>query len=188
MGYLNKIKPRLVTIKNKSNFMGDTKNLISRDAIEKIKKLAESADICHFVTALSRVPLSTRPMSTQKVDDDGCIWFMSGKGSTKNREISADSQVQLFYSHQGGSEYMSIFGTAEIVFDREKVAEMWTPIARAWFTGGKDDPAISLIKVTPQEGYYWDTKNNKMVSLVKIAAAIVTGKTMDDGIEGRLSV
>ena len=53
---------------------------------------------------------------------------------------------------------MSIFGTAEILFDKNKVEEMWTPIAKAWFTEGKDDPAISLIKVTPQEGYYWDTK------------------------------
>ena len=168
--------------------MGDTKNLISTDAIDKIKKLAESADICHFVTAISNAPLSTRPMSTQKVDDDGCIWFMSDKESTKNKEINNDSRVQLFYSHQGSSEYMSIFGMAEIVFDKDKIAEMWTPIAKAWFTGGKDDPAISLIKVTPEEGYYWDTKNNKMVALIKIAAAIVTGKTMDDGIEGKLSV
>ncbi len=127
-------------------------------------------------------------MSTQKVDDDGCVWFMSDKNSTKNQDIKSDSRVQLFYSHQSSSEYMSIFGTAEIVFDKNKVEEMWTPIAKAWFTEGKDDPAISLIKVTPQEGYYWDTKNNKMISLVKIAAAIVTGKTMDDGIEGTLSV
>ncbi|MEP6951012.1 MAG: pyridoxamine 5'-phosphate oxidase family protein [Ginsengibacter sp.] len=168
--------------------MGDTKNLISLDAIEKIKDLAESADICHFVTAISKTPLSTRPMSTQKVDDDGFIWFMSDKSSIKNQEINSDSRVQLFYSHQSSSEYLSIFGTAEIIFDRDKIEEMWTPIAKAWFTEGKDDPAISLLKVTPQEGYYWDTKNNKMVALVKIATAIVTGKTMDDGIEGKLTV
>jgi Pyridoxamine 5'-phosphate oxidase like len=62
------------------------------------------------------------------------------------------------------------------------------PNAKAWIREVKDDPAISLIKVTPREGYYWETKNNKMVSLIKIAAAIVTGKTMDDGIEGKLQV
>jgi general stress protein 26 len=65
---------------------------------------------------------------------------------------------------------------------------MWSSIAKAWFTEGKDDPAISLVKVTPEEGYYWDTKNNKMISLIKIAAAVVTGKTMDGGIEGKLNV
>lgn len=168
--------------------MGDTKNLISDEAVEKIKKLAESADICHFVTAVTKIPFSTRPMSTQKVDDNGSVWFMSDKSSTKNNDIKNDNRVQLFYSHQSSSEYLSIYGTAEIVFDKKLIDEMWTPIAKAWFTEGKDDPAISLIKVTPQEGYYWDTKNNKMISLVKIATAIVTGKTMDDGVEGNLKV
>ncbi len=41
--------------------MGDTKNLISTDAIEKIKKLAEAADICHFVTAHFRNPAIHTP-------------------------------------------------------------------------------------------------------------------------------
>ncbi|MEP6926878.1 MAG: pyridoxamine 5'-phosphate oxidase family protein, partial [Ginsengibacter sp.] len=91
-------------------------------------------------------------------------------------------------SNQSSSEYLSIFGTAEIIFDKNKIEEMWSPIAKAWFTEGKDDPSISLLKVTPQEGYYWDTKNNKMISLIKIATAIVTGKTMDDGVEGKLTV
>ncbi len=168
--------------------MGDTKNLVSDDAVEKIKKLAESADICHFVTSLSKIPFSTRPMSTQKVDDDGNVWFMSDKDSTKNHDVQDDDRVQLFYSHQSSSEYLSIYGTAEIVFDQDLIDEMWTPIAKAWFTEGNDDPAISLIKVTPHEGYYWDTKNNKMISLIKIATSIVTGKTMDDGVEGKLKV
>lgn len=168
--------------------MGDTKNLISSEAIEKIKHLAEEANICHFVTALSKIPLSTRPMSTQKVDEDGCIWFMSDKSSAKNHEIQADKRVQLFYSNQGSSEYLSILGNAEIVFDKKLIDEMWSAIAKAWFTEGKDDPSISLIKVTPDEGYYWDTKNNKMISLIKIAASIVTGKYNDDGVEGKLTV
>ena len=45
-----------------------------------------------------------------------------------------------------------------------------------------------MIKVIPQEGYYWDTKNNKVISLIKIATSIVTGKTNDDGVEGTLTV
>ena len=169
--------------------MGDTKNLISNDAIEKIKELAQSANTCHFVTALSQTPLSTRPMATQKVEDDGSVWFMSDKDSIKNQEIEEDNEVQLFYSNQSSSEYLSLFGEAEIIFDKDLIAEMWTPIAKAWFTEGKDDPAISLIKVTPKEGYYWDTKSNKMVALIKIATAMVTGNKMDDGgVEGTLKI
>lgn len=168
--------------------MGDTMNLINTEAIAKIKDLARDANICHFVTNLSNTPLSSRPMATQKVDDEGNIWFLSDKDSNKNHDIQADNRVQLFYSANSSYEYLSIYGTAEIVFDKEKIHEMWTDFAKAWFTGGEDDPAISLLKVAPQDGYYWDTKNNKIVSLIKIAKSIVTGKTDDDGIEGTLKV
>ena len=168
--------------------MGDRKNLVDTNAIEKIRDLATDANICHFVTKLSSIPLSSRPMATQKVDDEGNIWFLSDKESDKNHDILEDERVQLFYSANSNYEYLSVYGTAEIIFDKEKIHEMWTSMAKAWFPGGEDDPAISLIKVMPEYGYYWDTKNNKIVSLFKIAKSMVTGETDDDGIEGTLKV
>ncbi len=168
--------------------MGDTKNLADTGAIEKIRELAKDANVCHFVTRLSNIPLSSRPMATQKVDDEGNIWFLSDKESDKNHDILEDKRVQLFYSANSNYEYLSVYGTAEIVFDKEKIHEMWTTFAKAWFPGGEDDPAISLIKVMPEDGYYWDTKNNKIISLLNIAKSIITGKTDDDGIEGTLKV
>jgi general stress protein 26 len=163
-------------------------NLTSKQAIEKIKELAKAADIGMFTTALTQLPLNSRPMSTQNVDDEGNLWFFSEKDSTKNQDIEEDNRVQIFYANKSSSEYLSVYGTAEIFYDRQKIEELWTPMVKAWFTEGKDDPSITIIKVTPADAYYWDTKNNKLVSLVKIAAAVVTGKTMDDGIEGTLDV
>ena len=53
---------------------------------------------------------------------------------------------------------------------------------------GEDDPNLSVIKVVPEDGYYWNNKNGKMVAIAKMATAFVTGKTMDDGIEGNLKL
>ncbi len=61
-------------------------------------------------------------------------------------------------------------------------------MVKTWFQEGKDDSSLTIIKVVPQDAYYWDTKNNKLVSLIKIMASVATGKTMDDGVEGKLSV
>ncbi|MBC7495071.1 MAG: general stress protein, partial [Flavobacterium sp.] len=44
------------------------------------------------------------------------------------------------------------------------------------------------IKVVPQSCYYWDTKNNKMLSMLQMFASIVTGSAPNDGIEGTLSI
>ena len=167
----------------------EVENLRADNAVEKIREIAKHANICIFVTDLSRLPLTSRPMATQEVDEGGNIWFMSGKNSDKNKQIENDNKVQLFYSHSGNYEYLSIFGRAEIVNDRSKIEELWTPMAKTWFEKGKDDPNISLIKVTPESAYYWDTKYNKLVSLIKFAmgALNITPKN-DGGIEGSLKV
>ena len=169
--------------------MGEVKNLTADNAVEKIREIAKDANICMFVTDLANLPLAGRPMATQEVDEEGNIWFMSDRNSNKNKQIENDDQVQLFYSHTNNYEYLSVFGKATIVNDRLKIAELWTPMAKTWFKEGKDDPNISLIKVIPEDAYYWDTINNKMISLIKFAmgAAGITPKN-DGGVEGRLKV
>jgi general stress protein 26 len=168
--------------------MGSTKNLINAEGIKKLRELAESAKMCHLATALSNRPISTRPMSVQKVDDDGNIWFFSPKSSEKNADITIDPEVQLFFSQSSNSEFLSVFGTAEVVYDRLMVEELWNVSLKTWFNKGKDDPEITLIKVTPIDSHYWDTKNNRMVQLIKILAGAIVGKPMDDSVEGNIRV
>jgi general stress protein 26 len=168
--------------------MGDVKNLTSAEAVEKIKELATGADICMFTTLLKKLPLTSRPMSTSKVDDEGNLWFLSKKSSEKNQEIESDSRVQLFYASKGSAEYLSVYGNAQIIIDKQKAEELWSSIAKAWFPGGVDDPEVSIIKVTPIESYYWDTKHNKIVSLLKITSSMITGNSNDDGVEGTINV
>ena len=127
-------------------------------------------------------------MSTQEVDDSGNLWFLSDKDSTKNMEINDDDHVQLLFSGSAHSDFLSVYGKATILYDKEKIKELYEPIVKAWFKEGKDDPNISVIKVAPEEGYYWDTKHGKLVSLAKIMASMVTGKTMEDGIEGKIKL
>ncbi|MEO5911007.1 MAG: pyridoxamine 5'-phosphate oxidase family protein, partial [Pelobium sp.] len=61
-----------------------TKNLFGKDAIEKMKELAEGAETCFFCTNIKTgIPMSVRPMSLQQVDDEGNFWFMDLKDSKK---------------------------------------------------------------------------------------------------------
>ena len=163
-------------------------NLKAKQAIEKLKELVKHESICLFCTRLKTQPIRTRPMSTQQVDDKGNIWFLSSLKSEKNADIAEDDQVQLFYSNPGSSEYLSVLGTAVISTDKKKIEELWTPIAKAWFKDGKDDEDVSVIRLTPQTAYYWDTKSNKMISMLQMLTAVVTGKAPDDGVEGTLKI
>jgi len=159
-------------------------NISRQDAKEKIKELAKKADICLFTTNLATLPLTTRPMSTRDVDEEGCIWFFSRKDSKKNQELSADNRVQLFYSNISSSEYMTLYGRVTILKDDTKAKELWSALAKTWFNEGYDDPELTLLKMEPEDGYYWDTKDGKVVSLVKMIAGAITGKELEIGIEG----
>lgn len=164
--------------------MGEVKNLSRREANEKIKELAVKTDICLFTTALSSLPLTTRPMSTRSVDEEGNIWFFSREGSHKNEEIRKDNRVQLFYSNNTGSEYLTIYGKAEIIKDDAKAKELWSAIAKTWFDKGYDDPELTLLKIIPEDGHYWDTKDGKIISLFKMVAGAIVGKELVEGVEG----
>jgi len=167
--------------------MGNYQDLYNADAIAKIKELAQDIKICMFCTELSIRPIPTRPMGLQDVDDEGNLWFISSATSNKNFEIKHDNDVQLIFAKNADAHFLSIFGTATIYKDQAHIEEVWSPIAKAWFDEGKKDPDVTVIKVTPAEAYYWDTTDGKMISLLKIAASAITGKSGNDGgIEGSI--
>jgi general stress protein 26 len=165
-----------------------TENLSAYAAIEKLKLLIEHNAICMFATRLEESPIQTRPMSVAQVDDEGQLWFLSGKSSTKNHDITIDPNVQLFFANVSDQEYLTVYGTAVEVDDKIKIKEIWKPIAKAWFEEGVDDADVSAIKVSPQDAFYWDTKSGRMVSLIKILASAITGKTMEEGVQGKLRI
>lgn len=170
------------------NDASEIRNLSQEEAINKFQELVKHESTCLFTTKLTEIPLTTRPMGVQKVSDDGNFWFLSSSESDKNKEILIDPRVQLFFINKSDYEFLSVFGRASITRDREKIDELWNDIARAWFPEGKEDPRVTVIKVAPEEGFYWDTKSGKIVSLIKILASAVTGKTLEEGVEGTLSV
>lgn len=167
-----------------------TENLTHLEAIKKIKELSESAKICMFCTELDKLPINSRPMTLQETDDEGNLWFISSDTSNKNFEIKEDRNVQLFFMNNSDYQYLSVYGEASIYKDRTTIEDKWSPMAKAWFEDGKDDPTVSIIRVEPKETYYWDTKVGKLVSLFSFVAAAVTGNTTDnsDGVEGKANV
>jgi general stress protein 26 len=165
--------------------MGDIQNFNDKEAVKKLQELAKD-ETCLFCTFGEDESLTFRPMSTLKVDDKGHFWFFSNKESNKDHHIDEYNKVYLLYSIPGKQHYLSVEGKAYLSDNQAKINELWNPIAKAWFKEGKEDPAIDIIEVKPTKAHYWDTKHGKMVSLLKILTSVVSGKTMDDGVEGEL--
>lgn len=175
---------------NSINQQQEEKNhedLLDEEAVKKIKQLAKKASTCFFCTAInSGKPFQTRPMSVQDVDDAGNIWFLSADDSHLNAEIKVDEKVQLLFQGSAYSDFLALNGVATISRDKQKIEEFWGPLLKTWFTEGKDDPRITVIKVETSEGYYWDNKHGNAIAFAKMTVGAMLGKTMDDSIEGQL--
>jgi general stress protein 26 len=163
-------------------------DLHGKDAVKKMKDLAGKNKSCFFCTRSNddNLPFATRPMSVQQLDDEGNFWFLSASDSYKNQEIEEDSNVQLMFQGSNYSDFLTIYGHATISRDKQKIKELWEPLVKTWFTEGIDDPRITVIKVEPTEGYYWDNKHGNAVAFVKMAFGAMIGKTLDDSIEGKI--
>jgi general stress protein 26 len=165
----------------------DTTNLMGGEASKKIKELAEEARTCLMITSLDKRPMMVRPMAIQKVDESGRIYFLSAKDSEKNIELQLSNEMHLTFSNNSSSEYLSLYGTAEVYRDQKQIDEMYSAFANTWFNG-KDDPNITIIRFSPESGHYWDTKHGKVVQLAGILYGAVTGKKTDDVLEGNLEL
>ena len=174
---------------NKNQPEDNHENLIGEEAVNKIRELAEKADTCFFCTNIQTgESFSSRPMSLQKVDDEGNLWFLSAIDSRHDAEIGEDPYVQLLFQGSQYSDFLNIYGSATISQDKTIIKELWKPMFKTWFTEGEDDPRISVIRISPLEGYYWDTKHNVAVGFIKRLIGAAIGKTLDDSIEGRIKV
>jgi general stress protein 26 len=168
--------------------MSNVKNLYNEDAVKKIKDFVNDIKVCMFCTKVTDVPFRTRPMATLEVDDEGNLWFFTGKSSDKNDEIKDNDTVQLIYAKNSDAHFLTITGQATVVHDKAKKDELWNPIVKAYFPEGKEDPDLALIKIKPEAAHYWDTVYGKMVTWLKMATSAVTGNRADVGVEGKLKV
>lgn len=160
-------------------------NLHGADAVKKIQALIKVAQTGFLCT---KVPSgqAARPMNVRQADDEGNLWFLSASDSNLNAQIVASPAVSLFFQGSPHSDFLYLEGTASILTDKVKIKQLWEPVLKTWFTEGLDDPRITVIKVTPTEGYYWDTKHGNAVAGIKMLIGAAIGRTLDDSIEGKL--
>lgn len=164
-------------------------NLRGNAAIERIQQVVKQAPTCFFCTSMATgESAGARPMNVRKADDQGILWFLSASDSHTNQELAMDGAVRLFFQGSQHTDFLHLHGNATVSTDRVKIEELWEPILSTWFTGGIDDPRITVIRVEPTHGYYWATKNGATIAFLKIMLGAMLGQTLDDSIEGKLNV
>lgn len=158
------------------------------EAIEKLQSLIEEIDFAMLTTIDTDGVLRSRPMSTQKADFDGTLWFFTSDKTHKVDEIEKDNRVNASYAKPDDNVYVSVSGKASITKDRQKMEEFWNPILKAWFPDGLDQPDICLLKVDVEQAEYWDSPSSTLVQIYGFVKAVVTGKPARGGENEKISL
>ncbi|MBP6786152.1 MAG: pyridoxamine 5'-phosphate oxidase family protein [Candidatus Promineofilum sp.] len=147
------------------------------EKIEKLGELIKDIDIAMLTTVDDDGRLRSRPMGTQEVEFDGDLWFMTAIDTGKASEISRENRVNVSYAKPGDNRYVSVSGTAVLINDKAKIDELWSPIYKAYFPEGKDDPRLRLIKVSVEKAEYWESLG--LVSTIIGFTQAMLGKESD---------
>lgn len=150
-----------------------TKN--PNESIQKLGELIKDIKFAMFTTVDFDGNLYSRPMAAQQAEFDGDLWFFSGRSSAKIRSIEKDQHVNVSFASPEDNRYISVSGRAEISTDRAKMEELWSPMYKAWFPEGLEDPDLILIRVRVESAEYWDSPSKMIVRLVGFAKALAGG-------------
>jgi general stress protein 26 len=122
--------------------------------------------------------LRSRPLYTEEMDAEGAIWFIVDASTPKVGEVYGHGgKVCLSYVDIEHQNYLSLTGSARLVDDQDKKSRLWSTTAEIWFPKRKQDPSVSLLKIVPERGEYWDRPEGKVRNLFATTRALLTGNT-----------
>ena len=122
--------------------------------------------------------LQGHPLTTQNksMDEGALLYFFISEKSGMAGRLREDGNVNVAYADPGDDVYISIAGTASFSDDAATRERLWSPMAKAWFPGGVNDPDVALLEVRIAHAEFWDVKDSKVTQLFKMAKASITGE------------
>lgn len=130
--------------------------------LQSLSKKMADIDFAMLITKTAAGEISARPMSNNgEVDFDGDSYYFTWEDSRMTDDIEKDPSVGLTFTGSKGllgkpPLFVSVEGHAELVRDKARFAEHWTPELDHWFKDGIDTPGVTMIKVRAKRVHYWD--------------------------------
>ena len=151
------------------------------EEVAKVHELISGMDIAMLTTVdatSAHGRLTSRPLSTQRAEEDGDVLFLVRDRSPVVRDVEAHPQVNVAYSSM--KAWVSLAGTATVVRDRALVEELWSKGASAFMEGGPENPDNVVLKISGDTAEYWGG-TSLVGTVVSTVRSIVGSKDEDAG-------
>jgi general stress protein 26 len=153
--------------------MSDT--TITHDS-SRLRELVDDIRTVMVTTPEPNGELHGRPMTVQRVDDDGTVWFLVDASAP----WLANPLTTVNVAFADGDTWVSACGSGTVVKDANVIDELGDPVSDAWFDEGSTPAAL---RVAVGHADYWDAPG-RLSQLVKMGKAAVTQEPPDMGDRG----
>ena len=122
-----------------------------------------------------------RPMTLHPSPEECAIWFVVHADSDFAVEVGDGGASRLVAMTRDGRIQISLGGRIEPSHSALHLERCWSPLVAAWFDRGRDDPAVLLMRFTPQAGKIWVASGGVLSVGWEVAVASLTGEKPDLG-------
>lgn len=115
-----------------------------------------------------------RPMSPLFRKDSKSVWFLCAP----DNKLAQDN-AKVYFTVQSPDErfYACVTGTLAVSQDQEKLEEMWSVFASAFFEGGPKESNAILLELEPGEAEIWTVEAGGTQFAAEIVAHSAFGDT-----------
>ncbi|MFZ1727892.1 MAG: pyridoxamine 5'-phosphate oxidase family protein [Albidovulum sp.] len=117
-----------------------------------------------------------QPMTHFLDEDTAELWFITASDTDLVRAVGQGARAHYCVISKDQTLHACLSGTIVQSQDTEKLDALWSPVAAAWFEGGRDDPKVTLLQLTLLDAAVWATTDSMVAQSVEMARA-----TMDAG-------
>lgn len=150
------------------------------ESVEDLQDKLSGMQVAMVTTSDEHGLLSARPVTMQRLDDDGDLWFLVDRHSAWVTPADG-SPVNASFTGERGL-WVSFAGRIELDGSAERIDELLDPMSDTFFEGDAEPIAL---KVAARQIEWWAAPN-AAVQVLDLVRAKVTDRAPDAGESGTL--
>jgi general stress protein 26 len=122
-----------------------------------------------------------QPMTAFAEPEGGQVWFFTREDTDLAKSASGGAEAMLIVQSKDQEFQACIGGVLSTARDTARIDKYWNPIVATWFPDGKDDPALTLLRLDVRDAELWISKGGPVRFAWEVAKANLTDSPPDLG-------
>ncbi|WP_276119724.1 MULTISPECIES: pyridoxamine 5'-phosphate oxidase family protein [Pararhizobium] len=162
---------------------------ISKTKTDPLQQLWDVLDDVHAgMLGVEESGQHMQPMAPFVEKESNSIWFYTRTDSDLVKAVQTGARAHFCVISKDHDYHACLAGAIDEVKSREHIEKYWSAPVAAWFEGGKEDPALTMLQLKLDDVAIWASTNSTLKFGWEIAKANLTGKEPELGYHTKISL